>query len=257
MTGLVIKDLSAGYRRHSVIDALTLPRLQPGEVTMLLGPNGCGKSTLLRAVAGLNNARGEAWLNAKNLLSLSCADRAKEVVYLPQTLPSGVHLQVLESVLAARRASGGRSMKEDRAQALSLLASLDIAGLAMSYLDALSGGQAQRVGLAQALIRSPSLLLLDEPLSALDLKYQLQVMEIIQRETRARRMVTLMVVHDINLALRHGGQVLMMKDGRLAASGSPPAVITPENLARVYGVRARVEHCSQGQPQVIVDGMLA
>ncbi|WP_163199305.1 ATP-binding cassette domain-containing protein, partial [Citrobacter freundii] len=90
---------------------------------------------------------------------------------------------------------------------IDLLEQLGISHLAMRYLDELSGGQKQLVGLAQSLIRRPSLLLLDEPLSALDLNYQFHVMELIARETKKRNMITVVVVHDINIALRHGEHV--------------------------------------------------
>lgn len=105
-------------------------------------------------------------------------------------------------------------------------------------------------------LRLASLLLLDEPLSALDLNHQFQVMEVVARETRRRNMVTVIVVHDLNIALRHGEQVLMLKAGELVASGAPERAITPANLAAVYGVRARVERCTQGRPQLIVDGLI-
>lgn len=255
MSGLTIAGLGVGYGRRRIIDDLHVPDLKRGEVTMLLGPNGCGKSTLLRALAGLNRASGEVLLDGESLLTLTPAARAARVVFLPQSLPPGVHLHVLESVIVARRASGGLGAEPERDGALALLAELGISHLAMRYLDELSGGQKQLVGLAQSLIRRPDLLLLDEPLSALDLNHQFQVMALIRRETLARNMVTVVVVHDINIALHHGEQVLMLREGRLVAGGAPEAVITPENLAQVYGVRARVERCSQGRLQAMIDGV--
>lgn len=125
----------------------------------------------------------------------------------------------------------------------------------MSFLDQLSGGQKQLIGLAQSLIRQPDLLLLDEPLSALDLNYQFHVMDIVARETRLRNIVTLVVIHDINIALRHAEYATMLKNGALIASGRPDEVVTPANLATVYGVEGRVEYCSQGLPHVVVDGL--
>lgn len=253
MSGLSINTLSAGYGKRRIIDDLTIPELPCGDVTVLLGPNGCGKSTLLRALAGLNQTSGEVLLNDTNLFSLPFSSRARQVGFLPQSLPQGVHLQVLESVIVAQRASGA---EENRPQAIALLEELGIAHLSMCYLDCLSGGQKQMVGLAQALIRRPSLLLLDEPLSALDLNYQLQVMNVVSRETLIRNMVTLVVVHDINTALRHAAKIIMLKDGKLIDSGDPQKVINATNLAKIYGVRGRVEYCSQGKMQVILDGVI-
>ncbi len=255
--GVVLRHFSAGYPKRSVIENLNVEPLPRGGISVLLGPNGCGKSTLLRALARLNAGCGELWLNGEELMAQPFAQRARRVVYLPQLLPAGVHLHVLESVLVARRASAaGTDGGEGAAEAMALLTQLGIAHLAMHYLDQLSGGQKQLVGLAQSLIRRPKLLLLDEPLSALDLNYQFHVMEVVRRETQRRDMVTLVVVHDINIALRHAQHALMLKAGGLVAEGAPEAVITPQTLAQVYGVKGRIERCSQGTPQVIIDGVI-
>lgn len=253
--GLRLKHFSAGYPKRKVIDDLNVPKLPQGKITVLLGPNGCGKSTLLRALAGLGKGQGELWLNGEELMSQPFARRAQRVVYLPQSLPAGVHLHVLESIIVAQRASGGLHSASSEAEIMHLLEQLGIAHLAMRYLDQLSGGQKQLVGLAQSLIRRPELLLLDEPLSALDLNYQFHVMDLVRRETRLRNIVTVVVVHDINIALRHADHALMLKDGNLLADGEPSQVITPETLAQVYGVRGRIEHCSRGMPQVMIDGL--
>ncbi len=256
MDGLKISGFHAGYPKRKVICNLNVPLLPRGKITVLLGPNGCGKSTLLRSLAGLNRAQGELWLNGNELMGLPFAKRAERVVYLPQSLPAGVHLHVLESIIVAQRASGGRNSADSEAEVMSLLEQLGISHLALNYLDQLSGGQKQLVGLAQSLIRRPELLLLDEPLSALDLNYQFHVMDLVRRETRKRNIITVVVVHDINIALRHGEHVLMLQNGELIADGLPEEVITPASLAKVYGVKGRIERCSQGTPQVLIDGLV-
>lgn len=253
--GLRIDDLHSGYRNKKIIAGLTTPLLPRGQITALLGPNGSGKSTLLRALADLNPATGALYLNGEDLMSLPSVTRAKKVVYLPQSLPQGVHLHALESVIVARRASGAASGQNVQQEAWEILNKLGVSHLAMSYLDQLSGGQKQLIGLAQSLIRQPDLLLLDEPLSALDLNYQFHVMDIVARETRRRNIVTVVVIHDINIALRHAEYALMLKNGALVASGVPGDVVTPANLATVYGVDGRVEYCSRGLPHVVVDGL--
>lgn len=254
MDGLSIRDLHTGYGKKKIIDGLTTPVLPRGKITALLGPNGSGKSTLLRALADLNPAQGVLSLNGVDLMTLMPAKRAQKVVYLPQSLPAGVHLHALESVIVARRASGYHQGNAEQ-EAYAILEKLGVAHLAMHFLDQLSGGQKQLIGLAQSLIRQPDLLLLDEPLSALDLNYQFHVMDIVARETRLRNIVTVVVIHDINIALRHAEYAVMMKNGALVASGVPDEVVIPQNLATVYGVRGRVEHCSQGLPHVVVDGL--
>ncbi len=253
--GLRICDLHTGYRKKKIISGLNTPLLPRGQITALLGPNGSGKSTLLRALADLNPAQGALQLNGEDLMTLPSATRAQKVVYLPQSLPQGVHLHALESIIVARRASGGTSGLDVEHEAWSILDKLGVAHLAMSFLDQLSGGQKQLIGLAQSLIREPDLLLLDEPLSALDLNYQFHVMDIVARETRLRNIVTVVVIHDINIALRHADFALMLKGGELIASGLPGEVVTPANLATVYGVDGRVEYCSRGLPHVVVDGL--
>jgi iron complex transport system ATP-binding protein len=115
-------------------------------------------------------------------MTLPSAKRAQKVVYLPQSLPQGVHLHALESVIVAKRASGNSAGHNVEQEAYSILDKLGVAHLAMSFLDQLSGGQKQLIGLAQSLIREPDLLLLDEPLSALDLNYQFHVMDIVARK---------------------------------------------------------------------------
>ncbi|MBW1252570.1 ABC transporter ATP-binding protein [Pantoea allii] len=254
--GLSLVGFTTGYPKRRVIENLNVARLPRGEITVLLGPNGCGKSTLLRALAGLNKGQGELWLNGEDLMTQPFARRARQVVYLPQSLPAGVHLHVLESIIVAQRASSGLHSAASEADVMKLLEQLGIAHLAMRYLDQLSGGQKQLVGLAQSLIRRPALLLLDEPLSALDLNYQFHVMDLVRRETALRNMVTVVVVHDINIALRHAQHALMLKEGKLIAEGAPDHVITPATLAQVYGVQGRIEHCSRGTPQVMIDGLV-
>lgn len=255
MSDLNIKSLSVAYGRRQVIDNLSVADIKSGQVTALLGPNGSGKSTLLKAIAGLNSAKGQVFLDETDLVAAHFAERAKQIVYLPQSLPASVHLRAFESMLVARRASNNESTQQVIHEANELLHKLGIEQLGMSYLDQLSGGQKQLIGLAQALIRKPKVLLLDEPLSALDLNYQFHVMEVIQQETRERNMVTLIVLHDINIALQHTDYVLMLKEGRLVADGIPAQVITPEVLAEVYSVIGRVEFCSLNKPYVMIDGL--
>lgn len=258
MSGLQLQQLAACYGERVILHDVSSSLLPRGEVTAVLGPNGCGKSTLLKALAGLLPARGQLLLDGRDLSALSLEARARHIVYLPQSLPPSLHLRVFESVMVAANAGRlGLQNRQQTAEVDSLLQRLGIAALGMRFLDELSGGQKQLVGLAQALIRQPDLLLLDEPLSALDLNHQFQVMQLVADETRRRQIVTLVVLHDINIALHHTARSLLLKDGRVLACGQPADVITPAALASVYGVRARIEACSRGRLNVMIDGSLA
>ena len=257
---LEVKHLQLAYGKQTIIQDLSLLPLESGQVISLLGPNGSGKSTLLKALAGLLRLKqGEVILDGQNLNGINFEQRAQHVVYLPQSLPASVHLRVFESVLVAARASAlaPDSSKVDENAILQLLARLGIEHLAMHYLDQLSGGQKQLVGLAQALIRRPKLLLLDEPLSALDLNYQFHVMDLLRQETHQHGLTTLIVLHDLNVALRHSDYAVLIKKGELLAEGVPEQVITAESLGEGYGVLARIEACSKGSHQVMIDGLRA
>ncbi|KIA78979.1 ABC transporter ATP-binding protein (plasmid) [Chromobacterium amazonense] len=248
---LSLENLSVSYGKQRVIDKLSVPSLAAGEVTALLGPNGSGKSTLLRALAGLQACDGAVRLGDRPLNR-----RHGEAAYLPQTLPPCVHLTVFESLMVAGQATAaGLFRRHGDDEVVALLESLGIAHLARHYLDQLSGGQRQLVGIAQALIREPAVLLLDEPLSALDLNYQFHVMDLLRLETRRRGMVTVIVLHDLNAALRHTDRALMLKGGQLLANGRPEQVIDAATLRAVYGVHGRVERCPQGVPHILVDGL--
>ncbi|WP_142848368.1 ABC transporter ATP-binding protein [Telmatospirillum sp. J64-1] len=254
-----IAGLSVGYRSRQIIHDLTMPPLRKGTITALVGPNGAGKSTLLRALAGLLPAKGAIHYGEDDLVKMRMAERARLVAFMPQALPQSVALSVLEGVLSALKASpvAARidSAQAAREMAVAVLNRLGIASLALEPLDRLSGGQRQMASMAQAIVREPEILLLDEPTSALDLRHQVDVMGM-AREVADSGAIVIVVLHDLSLAARWADQVMILDRGRLVAAGAPEDAITPEVLARVYHVNARVERCSNGSVQVLVDGPL-
>lgn len=250
---LLINDLSVAYGARTIIHNVSLPALPAGSLVALVGPNGAGKSTLLRAIAGLERMQGEISLAGEDVSRLGFAERSRRLAYMPQQLPPGLALGVLESIVAALRVSGVDNLL---ALAYEALARLGIEHLAEQPLNSLSGGQRQLVALAQLLARNPQLLLLDEPTSALDLHYQLRVMDTVRERVVAHRLLAVAVLHDINLAASYADWLVVLHQGRVVACGTPEQVLEPGMLAEVYGVQARVERCSQDRLQVLVDHAL-
>ena len=250
---LSIENLSVAYGARTIIQRLSLPSLPAGSLVALIGPNGAGKSTLLRAIAGLERMQGDLRLEGEDVARLSFAERSRRLAYMPQQLPPGIALGVLESIVAALRVGGGDDLLGNAFEALRRLG---IEHLAEQGLDSLSGGQRQLVALAQLLARNPKVLLLDEPTSALDLRYQLRVMDAVRERVVEHRLLAVAVLHDINLAASHADWLVVLHKGRVVASGAPERVLTPELLAEVYGVEARVEWCSRRRLQVLVDRAL-
>lgn len=255
---LNIVGLRAGYGRQIILDNLHAANVQSGQVIALLGPNGSGKSTLLKTLAGHVAVQGGSiMLGERELGKLSVAQRSEHVMYMPQDFPSAVHLTVFESILVAAQVNTGNKRTQDLFDRVNhLLERLGITHLAQKHLNKLSGGQRQLVGLAQALVRRPKLLLLDEPLSALDLNYQFHVMALLRHETRTQGLITIVVLHDLNTALNHTDHTLLLHRGNIVAQGHPAEVITAQHLAEVYGVQGHLVPSHDGQFHVHVSGLV-
>ncbi|OUS31597.1 ABC transporter [Gammaproteobacteria bacterium 45_16_T64] len=251
---LQINDLSVSYGSRKVISHFTLSAIPEGSLVAVIGPNAVGKSTLLKSLAGLLKYSGNISLHQRVMRDLPHREVIKHVGYLPQTLPQPTTLVAYELVYSACRAvCGNQTNVQLEASIERVFRLLGIHDLALRRLSEMSGGQRQMVGLAQVLVRHPSLLLLDEPTSALDLHWQLNVLEAIREETHKTKAIALIASHDLNLALRFCDQLIMLGPGGVLAMGEPMSVLTPEHLRTAYGIEGRVERCSRGYPIVLAD----
>ncbi len=222
MTAVRVASLSFAYRRRPVLQELDF-ELEGGSLTAILGRNGSGKSTLLRCLAGLLPvAPGTVAVAGQDLARLSCRQRARLIGYLPQFHQPAFDFAVEEVVLTGRAAWVGLSPgDEDRRRARAALAHLGISHLAPRPYTELSGGERQLVLLARILAQDPPVILLDEPLSHLDLCHQVQLLGLLQELSRQGRTVAA-VLHDPTLALRHFHRQLYLRDGRLLLPSGPP-----------------------------------
>ncbi|MGS0894585.1 ABC transporter ATP-binding protein [Burkholderia stagnalis] len=250
---LHVSGVSVSFDTRTILQDVNFGPLPAGSVVALLGSNAAGKSTLLRRMAGELGGDGTVTVAGQTVESWPGHHRNRPA-YVPQDFSMGSSLRVFEAVLLASKQGGGWSVGSDELDAVTgMLRTLEIDALADRELMALSGGQRQLVSIAQALIREPGVLLLDEPTSALDLQNQFDVLDLLRRLARERSMCVVMAIHDVNHALRFTDHVVVLHEGRVHASGRPTEVLIPSLLERVYGVQARLEHCSQGQPFLIVD----
>ena len=219
--------------------------VEPGTVLAVVGPNGSGKSSLVKAIAGLCPADG-------SILFDGSPARPTQIGYMPQDIGARAALTVLEVVLLGRLGKLGlRVGPADLAAVQAVLDELGIGALAPRYLAELSGGQRQLAFLAQALACQPPVLLLDEPISALDIRHQLQVLEIVRDLTRARGLATVIVVHDLNAAIRFADDLALLHKGRLVAHGAPDQVLTAQTLKDVFAVEAAVHRGPDERPIVV------
>lgn len=252
---LNIKNLSAGYPKKKIFAHFNVADIEIGNIVALVGPNAAGKSTLLKAVASLIQAEGEVNLGDQNLILLSQENRSKVVGYMPQHQKTDVELTVLEALITALKVSPldhNDNSAQTRAKAFDVLEQMDLIDIALEPLSNLSGGQRQMASLAQAIVRKPQVLLLDEPTSALDLNHQITVMKMI-KDYASKGNIIIMVLHDLNLAARWSDILVVLSNGKIYSSGKAFAVVTPKMLKEVYQVDARVENCSNGYLQIMVD----
>jgi iron complex transport system ATP-binding protein len=247
MVSLALNGIGASYGKSVILDNITTDVINGGGLTAIIGPNAAGKSTLFKRIAGLIKGKGSVAVNGSKR-----GDRA--ICYMPQDTGANAVLSVYESILlASRQGAGWRVDNADLEFIDGLLESLRISSLAFRNLGELSGGQRQLVAIAQALARTPDILLMDEPTSALDLHRQVEVLHFMQKLAKRKNMAVLIAIHDINHALRYCENTLVIADGKLIASGPSHEVINAAMLRDVYRVNARIEHCSRGWPLVIVD----
>lgn len=239
---LAYAGATVGYPGVTVVRDASL-EVAPGEVVGLIGPNGAGKSTLLRAVTGTAQVTGGAVrLAGRGLAEYSPRERARIVGVVPQAVSAAFAFSAREFVLMGRHPHLARLQHTGAADlelAERVMERTDTLRLADEPVDTLSGGDLQRLALAQALAQEPSVLLLDEATSHLDLNHRLQVLDLV-RDLADGGLAVLAVFHDLDLAARFSDRLGVVAAGSLGPVGPPPEVLTAHLLADVFGVRAVV-----------------
>ena len=226
--------------------------LQKGKVYAILGPNGVGKSSLLKAIFGeIGLKNGQIEYGNNQMANLSLHEWRKPFGYMPQDTLVPASLTALEVVLLGQLNALSMHVSEEMLQ--SALEAMDKVGclhLAQRDIQNLSGGQRQLVLFAQVILGSPEILMLDEPVSALDMHHQSVLLEHVYQETKKRELITVMVIHDLSLAAQYADELILLKDGEIKAYGNPMSVLEPSTISEIYNVGIERLFNSDGVPVI-------
>jgi iron complex transport system ATP-binding protein len=238
MNLLGAKSLAFAYRDTPVLREVSLT-LAAGEVVALLGPNGSGKSTLIKCLLGHLHAHGEILWEDKPLRKWSRRELARHVAYLAQS-PAFEPQQTVSEVLQLGRAPYWRAFGVESTRDVEVVTSvanqLGLNDFLTRRMDEISGGQRQRVFLGRALAQEPRAMLLDEPGTYLDLKHQVELLQLLRTLAKDSNVGVLMASHDLNLAALAADRLIVLSNGAIAADGPPSDVLRPELLANVWGI---------------------
>jgi len=255
---LVINKLSFHYNGFPALKDVEL-EVSLGEVLSIVGPNGSGKTTLLKCINRiLKPKHNTVLIDGKDTGEIGLRELSKMMGYVPQNSTSTFPFTVFDIVLMGRRPYIHWSLSErDKEIVAEILRFLGIDKLAMRHFDELSGGEQQKVIIARALAQQPQILLLDEPTSNLDIKHQLEILCILRGLAQSKHCSVIVAMHDLNLASRFSDRMLILKQGRIFAVGTPESVLTEENIESVYGVKSQVTNSVLDRPQVTPLGSVA
>lgn len=243
-TCIKIENLYVSYDKNYIIKGIDM-EIPKNQITAIIGSNGCGKSTLLKTISRiLPVKKGNIILNAENIKNFSNKQIARKIAVLPQSPIAPAGLLVKELVAYGRfpyqTAMGGLNKKDIDIIKWSMDVT-DISSFADMSMDSLSGGQRQRVWIAMILAQDTEILILDEPTTYLDIAHQLEILNLLQRLNKEQNRTVIMVLHEVNNAIKFSNYIIGMKEGKIIFSGEPLNVITSENLKQLYGVNVNLQ----------------
>ena len=239
-----LENLNFHYNRKKQILKNINLSFPPGKFTAILGPNGCGKTTLMKQINRiLVPQSGRITLNGLDVASVSSGDLARTVAYVPQMTGGMMSGSVMDTIMLGRKPYIKWKPSDEDVEIVSqCLMRFHLEEIAQREFNALSGGQKQTVLIARALAQTPKMYLFDEPISFLDVRNQLEIMFAARNLVDQDGKTVIMVLHDLNMALRFADHVVIMKEGNVFAHGTPAEVITGENILAVYGTHAEIKN---------------
>jgi iron complex transport system ATP-binding protein len=245
---ITLDNLGVSYGKYKAVDGVSF-EVNPGEVLSIVGPNGSGKSTIIKCISQiLKPSTGHIYLDGRDISKIELYEIARLIGYVPQNFHYLFFSNVMDTILLGRKPHiKWRVTPKDLDIVQNALNDMGISHMAGKFMDELSGGEKQKVYIARTLAQEPQLYLLDEPTSNLDLKHQIEVLEITRRLTRERGSSMIIALHDLNLAFKYSDKIAMVEKGRLYAYGKPEDVLTVRNINDVYGVESLIIDSGYGK----------
>jgi len=244
-----VNNIRFDYKSRNVLNDVSFD-VNEGEILAVMGPNGVGKSTLLKCINMiLKPSSGSVLINNSNLNELSKQEIAKNIGYVSQRNETS-RTTVFDAVLLGRKPHIGLQVREKDYDIVNrALKRFELDKMQLRRIDEMSGGELQKVCICRAVAQEPSVILLDEPTSSLDLYNQLEILKIIKSITKGQKIATVLTMHDLNLALRFADKFIFMKNGEICEA-CDAAGVTPEIIEDVYGIRVHISNF-QGMPYII------
>lgn len=236
-----IRDISYSYNKSSklVLDKIGFD-VEKGQCVAILGNNGAGESTLVKCIGRINQGQaGKVYIDGKNIFQMPRSKMAKYIAYVPQKNETS-NMTVFDFILLGRKPYiKWSATKEDYKIVSDILEEMDLSDFTLRNISQLSGGEVQKVMIGRALAQEPRFLLLDEPTSNLDPHNKHEVLEILKRVAANHNISMLIVIHDLNLAMRYCDKYLFLRDGKVYSYGGLET-ITPEAIKDVYRMDAEI-----------------
>lgn len=234
---LNVTKIKFAYEKKDILNELSFS-CEKGEVISIVGPNGSGKTTLLKCINKILHAReGTVGIGEKDVLRMKYEDVAKNIAYVPQMLEENFLVDVIDVVLMGRTPHiKWRVSDKDLDVVINVMRKLGIEDLAYEKYSSLSGGQKQKVLIARALVQETDIYLLDEPISFLDIKNQIEVMNEARKVAKEENKIVIMVIHDLNMAKKYSDKIVLMNHGKVVDFGESREVLNCKNIKIVYGV---------------------